>query len=148
MRSIEDIVYRNYLFSFFDTYADFIVSYFENYATYSSISIFFYEFIIPEVRELEFPPLMYDKFLNRFDELMFLLTVSGHSHFLNRICECNDFMYDSNDIRDCGHERIFQLFLVEIKKIITNFDLFKILWDLPVNISDTSLLFYKNRNNY
>lgn len=130
MQSLEDIAFKNLIFNFFKIHVNSIIIFFDNHCNNPDVISFFYDFIVPHIKQLNLPSIYYKSFLGHINELLFMLHLSAIEHNSPRVCSCNNYNYNKNIVRtNCFEERIFQFFLIEIKKVLTDFDIFKVLWE-------------------
>lgn len=128
MDSLEDIAYKSLVFYFFKIHVDSIIIFFDNYCNSPDIISFIYDFIIPHVQQLHLPSIYYTKFREHIIDLVYMLFLSALEHNASRKCYCNNYKYNRNvNRRECIEERTFQLYLSEVRKVLTDFDSFKIL---------------------
>lgn len=129
MQSLEDIALKNLIFYFFKIHIVSLIEFFDNYCNSRDVVSFTYDFIIPHIKKLNLPNLYYSSVLENITDIFYMLYLSAHDHIATRECYCNSYNYKKNVNRNCFHEIIFQYFLNEVKKLLTDFDSFKLLWE-------------------
>lgn len=92
MNTLQELALRRALFDFFKVHVDAIVNFFDKFYTVKHSFTFFYCYIKPHVKQLNLPNLHFHCFLHRFENLIYLITLRGYSHYLTRACKCNDYI--------------------------------------------------------